>query len=150
MGANNGLPIPARFSSTIAIHATDGYGNPAPFNCTPLQNTKNFATLGVQVAIRDEGVRFSDGTSFAVIIAAAVVATVQDYCGSVLELEERYMSLLRRQEGVATILELMSVSRGGYNYVAPWLLFTDGYMNHELSERHEIMKGKIIAALRDI
>jgi len=70
------------------------------------------------------GQQRQSGTSVATPIAAALAAVVLDYVRHEMPESDRfYVSKLRMRKGMLEVLELMSKSRGGYQYLNPMLLF---------------------------
>lgn len=153
-GANEKLPFPARLPEVLAIHASDGYGNPAPFNPTPRDDLMNFSVLGQSIEVHSgpvseyQGSRTVSGSAFAAAIAGGMLAAMFSYASEVLCIEEKYMKVLRSPKGAEKIFTLMSCKRGGYDYVAPWLLIEDMDPVDSLEEHQGLIKAKIVAALK--
>jgi subtilisin family serine protease len=155
-GANARIAFPAKMSGVIAIYSSDAHSNPSLFNANPLPGRKNFATLGEAISIREGRVGGEDykawtGTSCSATLASSIVASVIALAKSTLRLEPYALRILRTPKGVEALLELMSVSRGGYDYVAPWLLLSEDFWGagelKSQTDREAYVKGKILAAL---
>lgn len=148
-GGNATVSYPANSRRVIAINSTDGLGNPSPFNPSPREDDMNFATLGELVkgawptAMGQGATQLKTGTSFAVCVAAAILANVLEYARVNLRLSGDLQRTLRSFEGAHAMLKLMSAKRGGYSYVAPWLLWSDDQSGEEVDAR-------IVAALKRI
>ncbi|EEU47251.1 uncharacterized protein NECHADRAFT_77513 [Fusarium vanettenii 77-13-4] len=125
-GANESRVFPARMDTVLAIHATDGNGNPCGFNPSPLEKAMNFSTLGT--AIRSplgDGTFVPSGTSFSTPIAAGMAANI-------LTLVEEYFNeshndgrtwyLAHRRTGMGAIFKELSVNRHNYDYLCPILV----------------------------
>jgi len=130
-GFSSILSYPASDSSVIAISATDGHGNAAPFNPSPLNNRDNFATLGVDIESRWQGETvYKSGTSFAAALAAGIAASFLEYARWKVELPSASdRAWICSTDGMRSMFRLMSTSIGGdrgFRYVAPWLLFNEG------------------------
>lgn len=109
--------------TVLAIHATDGNGNPCGFNPSPLEKAMNFSTLGT--AIRSplgDGTFVPSGASFSTPIAAGMAANI-------LTLVENYFNesdndgrtwyLAHRRTGMKAIFKKVSVNRYNYDYLCP-------------------------------
>ena len=127
-GGNRKRAYPARDDKVICVHSSDGQGNPSDFSPTPIQNQDNFSTLGEAVRSswpvglcdlekNTEAMIYKSGTSFATPIAAATAAFLLVYARQNLSPAEA--SLLKRTAGMKAVLNLISESRKGYNYIAP-------------------------------
>lgn len=150
-GANERIAFPARLPGVIHIYATDGYGNPLPFNPSPLPGQKNFSTLGEDIEFKwKERTIFSSGTSFSVCIAGGILAMILDCAQNYLKMDKADVKALHMPQEAEKILELMSAHRGGYSYIAPWLLLSDEmFDNSQTEEDCKIMlKSIIVAALK--
>jgi hypothetical protein len=154
-GGNERAVFPARMLGVIAIYATDGYGNPSPFNASPMKGRKNFSTIGENIASNWKGkdVQIS-GTSYSACAAAGILATVLSFARNHLLHDGADWKRLNCPEGAEKLLELMSSERGGYDYVTPWLFFSDEFEGMRSgaseSEFKSIVKGQIVAALRQL
>lgn len=169
-GTNARIAFPARMPGVVGIHSCDGYGNPSHFNPSPTKGQNNFCTLGEQIRVRyraplrcdddekeeteEEGPRLVSGSSYAVVIAASIIAQVFVFARDTLKLEPQSIQALRSPEGVHALLELMSTSRNGYDYVAPWILLSEEFWGDRSVDsevgREALVKGQTIAALRRI
>jgi hypothetical protein len=98
-GANARIAFPARMNGVVAIHSADANGNPSLFNATPLPGRKNFATLGEAIPVKSitsggaYGVYLS-GSTYAVTLAASVLASVITLAKHTLGLEPYAMQIL--------------------------------------------------------
>jgi len=129
-GSNRIPSYPASDSSVIAISATNGYGNAAPFNPSPLNNRDNFATLGVDIESRWQGETvYKSGTSFAAALAAGIAASFLEYARWKVELRSASdRAWICSTDGMRSMFRLMSKSISGdrgFRYVAPWFLFNE-------------------------
>lgn len=154
-GGNERAAFPARMPGVIAIYATDGYGNPSPFNASPIKGRKNFSTIGENMPSSRNGVEATtSGTSYSVCVAAAVLATMLEFARTQLSLDDADLRTLNSPDGAEKMLDLMSSERGGYDYMAPWLFFSDetedSISGGSESEFKSIIKGQILAALRQM
>ncbi|KLU90664.1 hypothetical protein MAPG_10516 [Magnaporthiopsis poae ATCC 64411] len=154
-GGNDRLAFPARMPGVIPVYATDGFGNPCPFNPSPLKDRKNFSTIGESISSRWGGEEVViRGTAYSACVAAAMLATVLDFARNHLSLDAATLSVLKSPQGAEKLLEMLSSERGGYDYVTPWLFFTDEYEGtmEEMSESEfkSVMRGQITAALRQL
>ncbi|KAI0444182.1 putative subtilisin [Xylaria telfairii] len=158
-GGNERVAFPARLPSVIAVHATDGHGNPSTFNPSPVKARKNFSTLGELIPgipVLDEPMDKTDsymtGTSYAACMAAAILSVVIQFARRRLEMSKDDLQWLNSPEGAELLLELMSTERGGYDYVAPWLFFS-GEIDERMARGSEAefistVKGQVVAAMR--
>lgn len=151
-GANEQAAFPARMPGVIAVFSSDSYGNPSPFNPSPIKGQSNFSTLGEDIpAWWDDKEVFKSGTAYSVCVAAGILANMFVFARDYLQLEPRDWERLHTPAGAKKFLELMSSSRGGYEYVAPWLLLS----NQRLTDQHDgsessfknVIKSQIVAAL---
>jgi hypothetical protein len=152
-GANERIEFPARLPRVISIYATDGYGNPAPFNPSPLKGRKSFSTLGKDIECRWGGETvLRTGTALSVCIAGGILASIFDFIRNDLSIDGDDWETLHTPEGAEKLLELMSSSRGGYEYVAPWFLLSAEVLDSKEgnSDRRDILRGQILAALRQL
>lgn len=152
-GANKRAAFPARMPGVIAVFSTDSYGNPSLFNPSPIEGQSNFSTLGEDIPSMWNGRSvYKSGTTYSVCVAAGILATMFVFARDYLALKPRDWKTLHTPAGAEKFLELMSSSRGGYKYVAPWLLFSDQSLTdeHDGSESgfKNVIKGEIVAALR--
>jgi hypothetical protein len=152
-GANRRVAFPARLPRVICIYSTDSYGNPSLFNPSPVAEQKNFSTLGEEVkSIWGDEIKYRSGTSVSLCVAGGILATMINLARSQLSMNESDLRSLNTPEGAEKIFDLMSSRRGGYDYVAPWLLLSketfDGCRTEE--ERKMMLKSLILAALRQI
>lgn len=144
------MTYPARHKRVIAIHSSDGLGNPSLYNPSPIEDDCNFSTLGQMVEgawprrlESSDGFVRRSGSSFAVCVAAGLFALVLEYAREKLKLEPELWQTLHSFEGAQAVLKLMSANRGGYRYMAPWLLWTD-------DESEEEVRVKIVSVLRNL
>lgn len=149
---------PARREGMICIFATDGNVNPYDDNPSPRAGTDNLAFLGVSV----EGAwpqalnplsrsRLQTGTSCATPIAAGVAACILTFTrrqvvSNLAKLPEAERAeyatncgtLLRKLQKPQIIKKVMrdlaSSKRGGYDCVAPWLVFERKGVQDSLQE----------------
>ncbi|TRX92293.1 hypothetical protein FHL15_006908 [Xylaria flabelliformis] len=154
-GGNDRVAFPARMPSVIAVHATDGHGNPSLFNPSPVKARKNFSTLGESIPTISKSTNeecYMTGTAWAACTAAAILSVVIQFARKRLEMNGEDLQWLNSPEGAELLLELMSSDRGGYNYVAPWLFFSgeiDERMAHgSQAEFINTVKGQVVAAMR--
>ena len=147
-GANEQTSFPARMPRVIAVYSTDGYGNPSPFNPSPRKARKNFSTLGESFEQIWEGkTQFRSGSSYAVCVAAGILATMLDLSRNHLALDNEDLKTLHTSEGAEMMLDIMSCQRGGYDYVAPWILLPN---NMTGEDTRGVVKGQIVAGLRTL
>ncbi|RSM08858.1 hypothetical protein CDV31_007997 [Fusarium ambrosium] len=126
-GANLPRAFPARMDRVLAIHATDGHGNPSGFNPSPLDRDVNFSTLGAHIPSPLLGApRFLDaGTSFSTAIAAGMAANILTLVENVRDEskgDDTQWYLANRMVGMKAIFKGFSVVRDGYDYLSPWKL----------------------------
>jgi hypothetical protein len=69
--------------------------------------------------------RITTGSSCAAVVAGALVATTLQYVKQRLELQDEEYRRLSTKYNVEQLLALMSRKRDGYDYVAPWVLWSD-------------------------
>jgi subtilisin family serine protease len=155
-GGNERVAFPARMAGVIAVNATDGHGNPSSFNPSPRKARKNFSTLGELIPSKtlNDRTSYITGTSYAALVAASILSIVIQFARNRLQMTSQDLRWLNSPEGAETLLELMSVERGGYDYVAPWLFFS-GEIDEEMTQGSEaefinIMRGRIVAAMKRI
>ncbi|KAF4628967.1 hypothetical protein G7Y89_g9181 [Cudoniella acicularis] len=154
-GGNERAAFPARMPRVIAIYATDGYGNPSLFNAAPMKGRKNFSAIGEIMPSSWNGVEVkTSSTSYSVCVAAAVLATMFEFARTQLSLDDADLKTLNSPDGAEKMLELMSSERGGYDYIAPWLFFSDkaedSISGGSEFEFKSIIKGQILAVLRQM
>lgn len=129
-GLNSEVTYPASDSNVIAISATDGYGNISDFSPAPFPHGDNFATLGVEIKSKWQGETvYKSGTSFATVVAAGIAGSFLEYARWKIELPPEWICSTK---GMRSIFRLMSRTRGGFNYVAPWILF-DGRDDQDIT-----------------
>ncbi|OBT39280.1 hypothetical protein VE00_10597 [Pseudogymnoascus sp. WSF 3629] len=127
--ANNGGNKPRAYPSNkhntvICIHASDGGGNRAKINPSPVVKQHNFSTLGISIESRWERKKVQiSGTSFATPIAVALAADVLEYARYKCLLSEYEQQCLYHFNGIVQILQLMSKERQGYDYIMPEHIF---------------------------
>lgn len=142
--ANNGGNKPRAYPSSrthgvICIHASDGIGNDGGISPTPLKKRDNFSTLGIAIPSKWKGkpVHIS-GTSFATPIAASLAADVLEFARHKCDLNRHQQDVLHHFDGVRQILELMveqeAETRGGYDYVMPFHLWTAKRSDSKVAE----------------
>ncbi|KID97185.1 Peptidase S8/S53, subtilisin/kexin/sedolisin, partial [Metarhizium majus ARSEF 297] len=116
-GANDRASFPARMHGVIPIFSADSYGNPSPFNASPMRDRKTFSTFGENVRVwrddRTDEAAYKSSTSFAVCIAAGMLAAMMVFARDYLQLDQRDWGTLHTPAGAEKYLELMSTSRGG-------------------------------------
>ncbi|KID66892.1 uncharacterized protein G6M90_00g070620 [Metarhizium brunneum] len=157
-GANDRASFPARMHGVIPIFSADSYGNPSPYNASPMRHRKNFSTFGENVRVwrddRTDEPAYKSSTSFAVCIAAGMLAAMLAFARDSLQLDQRDWNTLHTPAGAEKYLELMSTSRGGYEYVAPWLLISNEILMENKSESEadfkNAIKSQIVMALRHL
>jgi len=120
-GGISGRAQPARSSNVICIHASDGKGNKGGMNPTELDNSDNFATLGVAVPSQWKGNQvWKSGTSFATPIAAGFAADILEFANyRCVNLTQRKRDTLHKKEGMQAILRKMVEKRDGYDFIHP-------------------------------
>jgi hypothetical protein len=93
-------------------------------NPSPVEDEKNFTTLGVAVPSRWRGEDvWKSGTSFATPIAAAFAANVLTFADYKCSLTLEKQKLLRKRRGMNAIFRKMSIKRDGYDFVHPKFLW---------------------------
>ncbi|KAL2196910.1 peptidase S8/S53 domain-containing protein [Corynascus similis CBS 632.67] len=129
---SHGIPaFPARHSSVFCIFAADGMGNRGPANPTARIHAHNFSTLGLAVesawprALGRELLKRKSGTSFAVPVAAGIVATILLYVRQKLSGEEARR--LKEFDKMRDMLCELSSSRDGYNVISFGDVFRDSW-----------------------
>ncbi|KAK4063619.1 hypothetical protein Trihar35433_8327 [Trichoderma harzianum] len=157
-GGNDGIAFPANQREVICVFATDGKGNPSPFNPTftsEMDDGSYFSTLGEAVEVHQlpepgraacAKIRKS-GTSFATPIAAGIVANLLDYAKAKKNIGEENLRRLHSFSGMISVLKLLAPKkRGGHNYICPWMLWED--KSAKTRERHaDIIRSKILIQL---
>lgn len=107
----------------LAIHATDGHGNPSKMNPSPMNHHHNFSTLGESIPSPLKGGGYlPPGTSFSTPIAAGMAANMLTLAVECLGESEKDKALRRfafKRAGVLRIFNKASQDRCGYNYVCP-------------------------------
>lgn len=120
--ANKPRAIPASMDKVLAIHATDGNGNPCKGNPDPVKHCANISTLGESIASPLRENKLLSGTSYSTAIAsgmAANILTLVDACFGEWEEDKRLRRRAFRREGMRRILLEASGIRHGYDYVCP-------------------------------
>ncbi|OPB36065.1 hypothetical protein A0O28_0112310 [Trichoderma guizhouense] len=157
-GGNDGIAFPANQREVICVFATDGKGNPSPFNPTftpEMDDGSYFSTLGEAVEVHQlpelgraacAKIRKS-GTSFATPIAAGIVANLLDYAKAKKNIGEENLRRLHSFSGMISVLKLLAPKkRGGHNYICPWMLWED--KSAKTRERYaDIIRSKILIQL---
>ncbi|KAL6811969.1 peptidase S8/S53 domain-containing protein [Trichoderma sp. SZMC 28015] len=157
-GGNDGIAFPANQREVICVFATDGKGNPSPFNPTftpEMDDGSYFSTLGEAVEVHQlsELGRAAcakickSGTSFATPIAAGIVANLLDYAKAKKNIGEENLRRLHSFSGMISVLKLLAPKkRGGHNYICPWMLWED--KSAKTRERYaDIIRSKILIQL---
>jgi hypothetical protein len=122
-GANDSICVPASDPNAIPIYPSDAWGNKENFSPPPSDRHWNFSTMATTITYPKR--RISTGSSSATVVAGAVVATTLQYVQQRLELQDEESRRLRTKHGIEQLLALMSRKRDGYDYVAPWVLWSD-------------------------
>ncbi|KAJ6443903.1 peptidyl-prolyl cis-trans isomerase ppi1 [Purpureocillium lavendulum] len=128
-GANAKRAWPARHQDVICVHSTAADGTPSPLNPVATAGD-NFATIGEAVEgawpprlcdmTTNQGcVSYRSGTSYATPILAGIAAFLLQYARE--NLPAKYAKRLKQLDGMTTVLRQISVSKLGYNYIAPRL-----------------------------
>ncbi|RDW58854.1 hypothetical protein BP6252_13330 [Coleophoma cylindrospora] len=154
-GANARAAYPARMPGVVAVFSSDSLGNPSLFNPSPSPAQRNFSTIGEDIAISHNGEeQYRSGTSFATCVMAGILSSMFVFARDYLELDLEDWNLLHTPAGAHKFLEIMSTSRGGYDYVAPWLLLSDDLtfkqQDGSQSSYKMVVKAQILAALRQL
>lgn len=129
-GGNRDRAYPANRIGVICIHASDGYGNDGGISPTPLEEGRNFSTLGIRIFSKWKKTKTCvSGTSYATPIAAAIFANILEFARHKCSLSERDQNKLRRSQEASQVLYRLGVGRdtkvkgrGGYDYIMPNLL----------------------------
>lgn len=157
-GGNDGIAFPANQREVICVFATDGKGNPSPFNPTfssEMDDGSYFSTLGEAVEVHQlpEAGRAAcakirkSSTSFATPIAAGIVANLLDYAKAKKNIGGENLRRLHSFSGMISVLKLLAPKkRGGHNYICPWMLWED--KSAKTRERYaDIIRSKILIQL---
>ncbi|UPK91186.1 hypothetical protein LCI18_002121 [Fusarium solani-melongenae] len=122
--SNDGANSPRAFPTCIidkvlAIHATDGHGNPCGINPTPLKQHFNFSTLGAGIpSLLDKPNVLKAATSFSTPIAAGMAANILTLAQTCLD-DWSLRRLAFQKGGMQAILLNASIPRDHYNYLCP-------------------------------
>lgn len=119
-GANAPRAFPARMDNVIAIHATDGMGNPCGFNPNPWPKVFNLSTLGTDIPSPLEDDKFvPKGTSYSTPIAAGMAANILTLVESFHGPDNDDLTQYRahRREGMQAMFESFAGLRGSYDYI---------------------------------
>ncbi|KAI1390038.1 peptidase S8/S53 domain-containing protein [Hypoxylon trugodes] len=128
-GGNAQRTYPASDPRVICVHATDGLGNNTGGMNPPVDIWgDNFATLGLCIPCSwGNNIVYKSGTSFATPIAAGIAANVIDYATysySLGKLSAEKYRKIRRGDGMRKLfMQLLSIQRDGFRYIAPWHLW---------------------------
>lgn len=135
-GGLSGRALPARTDGVICMHATDGKGNKANFNPSPVSGKDNFATLGVAVPSNWNGKSvWKSGTSFAVPIAVGFAACILELAKYKMhDLKGRGKRLLPRSQGMSAVFKTMTEQRDGYEFLHPAKLAKDWQEKEAITE----------------
>ncbi|CAG9990475.1 unnamed protein product [Clonostachys byssicola] len=139
-GGNKPRVYPSsRSHGVLCIHASDGLGNDGGISPTPQRRKDNFSTLGIGIPSKCKGIpTHISGTSYATPIAAAFAADVLEFARHKCDLSEHETKVLCHFDGVSKILRLMVEqeveTRGGYDYVMPFHLWTTNRSDVQVAE----------------
>lgn len=142
-GSHSGPAFPARHSSVFCIFAADGMGNRGPANPTAREHAYNFSALGQAVrsawprTLGKELWKRRSGTSFAVPVAAGIVATVLLYARQKLSGKEARR--FKEYDKMRDMLCKLSGSRDGYYVISSIGVFTDSEYVDSIMRR--ILRG---------
>ncbi|KAI0096442.1 peptidase S8/S53 domain-containing protein [Nemania sp. FL0031] len=116
---------PACLPGVIAIHATDGYGNPAIFNPSP-EEGDNFSVVGMGIKSEWEAQAvFISGTSLATAVAAGIAANILDFGRTHLNKGLDRPGLFYSYPGMRYLLRSMAPLRFQYHFISPWNIFRE-------------------------
>ena len=124
--------FPASEEGIFAIHSTDGYGNPSPYNSTALALQPNFCILGEHIESawpsKDTAgeTRRLRGTSFATPIAACLAAFLLDYVHTNIHNINGYFYQPRSSVGMKKLFMMMHEERppnSNYHLLLPVSFF---------------------------
>jgi len=143
-GSHSRPAFPARHDGVFCIFATDGKGNCGPANPTAEPHAYNFSTLGQAVksawpeGLREGRWKRRSGTSFAVPVAAGMVATILLYARRELSGEEarRFKEYAKMRD----MLHALSDFRGGYNVISMARFFGEA-LEHAVPQMRMILAG---------
>jgi hypothetical protein len=143
-GGNRPVPYPARDPNVFCVYSTDGFGNSSSFNPSLLDPRDRFSTLGEEVRFEKttEDTRGTEsGSTFSATIAAAMAAEMLNWWRHCHEagVFNRLESSANRIDNISMeemrkLFHLISVERGGFRYLTPWMLFGDGDINQVASK----------------
>lgn len=142
-GANDDIAFPACWRGHVfCINSTDTNGNPSKFN--PPRDSKgyNFSTLGESVPgplpdPNSEQLEYQirSGTSLATPIAAGIAALILEF-SRIRGVNIKNVAKLKTFDGMATVLEDLSVEVGGYRYLRPWKIADSTGNNQKVYAGH--------------
>jgi hypothetical protein len=86
-----------------------------------------------------------------------MLASVISLAKNTLRLQPDAMQVLQTPEGVEALLVLMSVPRGGYDYIAPWLMLSEDFWGDwsdveadSQTKREAYVRGRTMNAFHQI
>ncbi|KAF4974768.1 hypothetical protein FZEAL_8365 [Fusarium zealandicum] len=135
-GNNWPRAFPATNRNVIGIHASNGKGKDGGISPQPVPHDDNFMTLGIAISVTWENKEvIKSGTSFATPIAAAIAASVLEIARRTIPMTAQQERRLYSCEGMRQIFRLLSpYFSGGYRYVVPWSLWTQGHTKGKIQE----------------
>ncbi|EGX88836.1 subtilisin, putative [Cordyceps militaris CM01] len=127
VGRNERPSWPGSKTGVIAIHSTDGLGNPLPTNAS-VGKEEYFATLGSGIPVKEAFYKtknhrdvYATGASYATPIAAGIAANVLEILRH--EASERFddvRTYFYNGRYIKTLFEEMSQETNGCRFVQPW------------------------------
>ena len=125
-GANDDIAFPACWRGHVfCINSTDTSGTPSRFNPPGNSKAYNFSTLGESVPSptpdpnsKQLACQIRSATSIATSVAAGIAALILEF-SRIRGVNIKSVAKLKSFDGMATVLEDLSIEVGGYRYLRP-------------------------------